>query len=108
MKKIADFTTRFHLLLEENHIARYSVGRKLGIPVTTMNEYYSGRYIPKAENLHKLADYFNVNYWWLLGYDVPKEKTLTIKQEIIDLMEKMSDEQLKNAMKILKVMIGED
>ncbi len=108
MKKIADFTTRFHLLLEENHIARYSVGRKLGIPVTTMNEYYSGRYIPKSENLHKLADYFNVNYWWLLGYDVPKEKTVNIKQQINDLIETMSDEQLKKAKKILEVLVKED
>ena len=46
-----------------------------GIPKGTISYYLSGKTEPKADRLYILAQVLNINEAWLLGYDVPKERS---------------------------------
>ena len=46
-----------------------------GIPKGTISYYISGKTEPKADSLYAIAQALNVNEAWLLGYDIPMERT---------------------------------
>ena len=43
---------------------------------STIYRYMNGEMSPKITTIKYLAEYFNVNEIWLMGYDVPMESTL--------------------------------
>ena len=51
-----------------------------GIPKVTISYYMSGKTVPRADNLYKLAQVLNISEAWLLGYDVPMERTAESKK----------------------------
>lgn len=48
---------------------------KTGIPKGTISYYLSGKTEPKADRLYVLAQVLNTSEAWLLGYDVPMERS---------------------------------
>lgn len=63
-------------LRERKGLSDYQVSKATGIPRSTFSDWKSGRYVPKAEKLQKLADYFNVSVDYLrTGKDAEKEST---------------------------------
>ena len=46
-----------------------------GIPKGTISYYLSGKTEPKADRLYTIAQALDINEAWLLGYDVPKERS---------------------------------
>lgn len=46
-----------------------------GIGKSSISTYISGQYEPKQRNIYKIAKALNVNEAWLMGYDVPMERT---------------------------------
>lgn len=46
-----------------------------GIPKVTISYYMTGRTVPRANNLYKLAQALDVSEAWLLGYDVAMHRT---------------------------------
>lgn len=51
-----------------------------GIPKVTISYYMSGKTVPRSDNLYKLAQVLNISEAWLLGYDVPMERTAESKK----------------------------
>lgn len=49
--------------------------RLSGIDKGQISSYLSGKYKPKQDNIFLLSNILNVNEAWLLGYDVPMEKS---------------------------------
>lgn len=50
--------------------------RATGIGKSSISTYIAGEYIPKQKNIYKIAKALNVNEAWLMGEDVPMERTL--------------------------------
>lgn len=48
---------------------------KTKIGKSSISTYISGAYEPKQRNIYKIAQALDVNEAWLMGYDVPMEKT---------------------------------
>lgn len=48
---------------------------KTGIPKGTLSYYLSGKTKPKQDRLYALAQVLDVSEAWLLGYDVPMQRT---------------------------------
>lgn len=48
---------------------------KTGIPKGTLSYYLSGKTKPKSDRLYILAEALDVSEAWLLGYDVPMQRT---------------------------------
>ncbi len=46
---------------------------RTGIHKANVSSYLSGRYVPKSENLRKIAEALAVNLEWLAGMDVPMD-----------------------------------
>lgn len=49
--------------------------RETGLDRGSISSYLSGRYEPKQKAIYKMALALNVSEAWLLGYDVPKQRT---------------------------------
>lgn len=47
-------------LLEEKGITAYRMATDLGFPHSTVSEWLSGEYVPKADKLLKIAKYLDV------------------------------------------------
>lgn len=76
------FTQRFQECLLRSGLSQSAMGRELGMPASTINDYFSGvRMYPKHPTAKRFADLFGVNVWWLLGYDVPEDKAAEAETE---------------------------
>jgi transcriptional regulator with XRE-family HTH domain len=49
--------------------------RETGLDRGSISSYLSGKYEPKQKAIYKLAAALNISEAWLLGYDVPMERS---------------------------------
>lgn len=69
------FSERLFKLVKENNTDINILARVLGIKSkSTIYRYMNGEMSPKITTIKYLAEYFNVNEIWLMGYDVPMER----------------------------------
>lgn len=62
-----------------------------GVPKSAISFYLAGKSKPKADRLYIIAKVLNINEAWLLGYDVPMERSLEAKKndQLVTLVAKM-------------------
>lgn len=65
-------------------IKQTDIIEKTGIPKSAMSMYISGQRAPRQNRLSLIADAYNINEAWLMGYDVPMER-VSDKNTDIDL-----------------------
>lgn len=51
----------FEKLCAANGVTPYRVSKETGVSTSTFSSWKTGRYVPKAEKLQKIADYFGVS-----------------------------------------------
>lgn len=69
---LAKFAERFTYLVKSNDIDISKLTNSIGIKsVSTIYRYMNAQMSPKISTVKYLAEYFNVNPTWLMGYDVP-------------------------------------
>lgn len=69
------FSERLFKLVKENGTDINMLAKALGIKSkSTIYRYMNGEMSPKITTIKYLAEYFNVNEVWLMGYDVPMER----------------------------------
>lgn len=84
-----------------------------------LSQYVSGKVEPGQEKLTVLGLALNVSETWLMGYDVPMERDETIKKdpatngevspekrELLDLIDRLSDDQCGKLSNIIKEAIN--
>ena len=79
----------FNSLLEKHGKTATDVSRETGIPRSTFTDWKSGRAMPKADKLQKIAEYFQVPMEYLLTGEMPgnyylNEETAEMAQAIFD------------------------
>jgi len=67
------FAARLSYLLNNSDETTYSLADKLSLTPATISRYANAKMTPKVPTVISMAQIFNVNYAWLMGYDVPKE-----------------------------------
>ena len=55
-----------------------------GIPKSAMSQYVSGKFAPKQTRIYLLAKALNVSEAWLMGYDVPMERTSNTSENLTE------------------------
>ena len=95
------FSERLKELMVDNNETTYSIGELLNLSAATISRYRDGKMAPKITTIYSIANHFNVNPVWLMGYDV--EKNLNLKDEIINLSEE--EKELLNKIKDKKKII---
>ena len=66
---------RLREALDARGLRAVDLVEKTGIPKVTISYYLSGKTTPRADKLYALAQVLNVSEAWLLGYNVPMERT---------------------------------
>jgi transcriptional regulator with XRE-family HTH domain len=70
------------------NLRQVDIVEKTGIDKVTISLYFSGNRVPKHENIMLIADAYNVDPAWLMGYDVPMIRNKIISDnEFSDLLD---------------------
>nr|DAT15398.1 MAG TPA: bifunctional HTH-domain containing protein/aminotransferase [Caudoviricetes sp.] len=88
--------SRIQNAMDIRNMKAVDICEKTGIPKSSMSMYLSGKVEPKSDRLYKIAKCLDVAESWLLGYDVPMERTKAQKNNdaISDIVLKLrSDEE---------------
>lgn len=82
-----------------------------------LSQYVNGKVEPGQEKLTILGLALNINEAWLMGYDVPKNRDegkgqlpipgelSSVKRELIDFVDELTDEQAALALRVLKSIV---
>lgn len=79
-ERIAIFKDRLREAIEIKGIKPIELSESTGVPKGAISYYLAGKSTPKSDRLHVLSVALNVSEAWLLGYDVPRERTLEQKK----------------------------
>lgn len=66
---------RLRYIMDLRSIKQSELIEKTKINKGALSSYLSGRYSPKQDNIYLLAKALDVNEAWLMGRDVPMERT---------------------------------
>ncbi len=69
------FCNRLNTAMRIRNIKATELSEKTGIAKSSLSEYINGKYEAKQDGVYLLAKVLNVNEAWLMGLDVPMEKT---------------------------------
>ena len=68
---------RFEDLLKSHNTTVYKVSKSTGIAQSTFSDWKSGRSVPKADKLKRIAEYFGVNIGYLLDCETYSSNELS-------------------------------
>lgn len=76
-------------LRDAKGLTDYKVAQDLGFSRSTLTQWKSGKFMPKADKLQKIADYFGVSVEYLMTGEVKEgyyinEETARVAQEIFE------------------------
>ena len=72
---IDTFANRLNSAMRIRNIKATELSEKTGISKSSLSEYINGKYEAKQDGVYLLAKALNVNEAWLMGLDVPMERT---------------------------------
>ena len=87
---------RMKIAMSNLKISQAELVKRTGIGKSSISTYLTGEYEPKQKNLYKIALALNVNEAWLMGLDVPMERTPATTDELITLFNSLDDNQRNN------------
>lgn len=71
IKKISSVNERIRSLLDFLGISQADFCKKTGLTKSALSNYLNGVRQPRVDAIVKIADAFNIEPTWLMGYDVP-------------------------------------
>ena len=57
---------KLQILLDKTDKTAYQVSKETGVSTATLSNWKNGNYVPKADKLKKIADYFDVTVDYFL------------------------------------------
>ena len=100
----ADFKDRLRFAMDKNRLKAADLCRLTETPKSTMSQYLSGKREAKADKIFILAKALGVSEAWLLGYDVPMERTESQKRDdrLVQLVGRLrSDDEFAKVVELL-------
>lgn len=79
-ERIAELKDRLQEAIDAAGMRPIDLCDKTGIPKSMLSYYLNGKTKPKADRLHIIAKALDVSEAWLLGFDVPKHRTVDQKK----------------------------
>lgn len=76
----APISARLRIALDRSGKKQADLVRETGLDRGAISSYLSGKYEPKQRAIYALAVALDVNEAWLLGYDVPMDRTAESKK----------------------------
>jgi transcriptional regulator with XRE-family HTH domain len=79
-ERISELRFRLREALEKRNMKAVELSKKADVPEGAISYYLAGKSQPKGDRLHILCVALDVNEAWMLGYDVPMERTAEQKK----------------------------
>lgn len=79
-ERTAALKDRLHEALLMRNMKAIDLSNKTGIAKSTLSYYLAGKAAPKADRLHIICKALNISEAWLLGFNVPMERTAEQKK----------------------------
>ena len=77
-----DFSSRLKIAMNIRNIKASELSEKAHIPKSAISQYLSGLYEAKQKTIFKLATALNVSEAWLMGLDVPMERSDCVESNV--------------------------
>jgi len=71
------FAKRMQEAMDIRNMKQSELVEKTRLGKSAISQYVSGKYEPKQKGIYTIAEALNVSEAWLMGYDVPMERTNT-------------------------------
>lgn len=102
--------SNFSKIIEERGIKKSDVARATGIPYSCFTDWTHGRYMPKLDKIHKIADYLGVSSAILLDdsldiHEIPEPSFADDYTEIIDLYSRLNENDKSLIIQMMKNMV---
>lgn len=81
--KNSNSNIRIRTLLNELGITQTEFCKKTGITKSALSNYLKGDRVPRQDQISKIADAYDINPAWLMGYDIPMSTTNDLFMERI-------------------------
>ena len=78
--RVSEFRFRLREAMEKRNMKAVELSKKTKVPEGAISYYLAGKSQPKGDRLHILCVALNVSEAWMLGYDVPMERTAEQKR----------------------------
>lgn len=78
---------RIQLALSNANMKPQELADKSGIGKASISQYVNGSHAPGNVSAEKIGKILNVNPLWLMGFDVPMERTASVKEESPKIMQ---------------------
>lgn len=75
-----EFRARLNKALAVKGLRAVDLCERTGIPKGAVSYYLSGKSQPKADRLYEISKALDISEAWLLGFDVPMERTAEQKK----------------------------
>lgn len=115
---MATISARINEALSIRSMKPIDLARATGIPKASISQYMSGYVEPKQNRIYLISKALNVREAWLMGYDVPmnrtdniednfdtKDEDTSIKNELIQIINNMNANQLNTLLGMANVLI---
>lgn len=73
---MANISDRIREALSIRGMKQSELVERTGIGKSSISTYISGTYEPKQKNIYNIAKALNVSEAWLIGFDVPMDRTI--------------------------------
>ena len=74
-ERVSRLQDRLREALEVRAMKAIELSEKTGIPKGAISYYLSGKSQPKADRLNQISVALEISEAWLLGYDIPMDRT---------------------------------
>ena len=82
-KKIQTFQERFSTLVDESEKTLTQLSKELHMSNQTLSAWRNGTRSPKEPTIIAIAEYFDVDVRWLMGFDVEKESNRKEQRKVV-------------------------
>ena len=78
--RVSELRYRLREALDKRDMKAVELSKKTGVPEGAISYYLAGKSNPKGDRLYTLCSALDVNEAWMLGYNVPMERTAEQKK----------------------------
>lgn len=115
--KVESCSKRIAEALKIKGMKQYELCKLANVPKSSLSLYLSGAYEPKQDRVYDMAKALNVSEAWLMGYDVPMERSVKKdspsedslsegEKMLLDLFRRVPEEQQQLVLQMIRVALG--
>ena len=115
-KRTESCANRIRFALKHRRMKQVELCERANVPESSLSLYLRGAYEPKQDRIYAMASVLNVNEAWLMGYDVPMDKTpkntsntmevTEGEQKLLELFRRVPENQQQMVLQMIEIALN--